>query len=63
MFVDSKLATKCINNIRVLAADTVEKAKSGHPGAPMGLAPLAFTLFSQHLRCNPANSQWVNLFS
>jgi transketolase len=50
----------CINTIRVLAADMVEKAKSGHPGAPMGLAPLAHVLFSQHMRLSPSLSKnWL----
>lgn len=41
--------------IRVLAADAVEKAKSGHPGAPMGMADIATVLWQQHLSHNPAN--------
>lgn len=49
----------CINTIRVLSAEMVQKAKSGHPGAPMGLAPLAHVLFSRFLRFNPQNPQWV----
>lgn len=57
--VSSSLEKECINTIRLLAADTVEKAKSGHPGAPMGLAPVAFVLFTQHMKLNPYNSHWV----
>ena len=43
-----------------LAADVVEKAKSGHPGAPMGLAPVAHVLWSRILNANPKNSKWIN---
>src|ERR687896_429400 len=48
----------CINAIRMLSVDAVEKAKSGHPGAPMGLAPLAFILWTRFLRHNPKNPGW-----
>ncbi|HMI46378.1 MAG TPA: transketolase, partial [Gemmatimonadaceae bacterium] len=50
----------CINAIRVLAMDAVQKADSGHPGTPMALAPLAYVLWSKHLRYNPANPAWLN---
>src|SRR5258706_11503397 len=50
----------CINAIRVLAMDAVQKADSGHPGTPMALAPLAYVLWTQHLRYNPANPGWLN---
>lgn len=50
---------KCINTVRILAADMIQKANSGHPGAPMGLAPLAHVLFTRYLRVDPANPQWV----
>jgi transketolase len=46
--------------LRILAADAVENAKSGHPGAPMGLAEVAAILWRRHLRHNPANPEWVN---
>ena len=49
-----------INTIRTLAIDAVEQAKSGHPGMPMGAAPMAYALFSQYLRHNPANPHWAN---
>jgi transketolase len=49
---------KCINTIRFLAADAVEKAKSGHPGMPMGAAAMAYTLWSRHLKHNPADPRW-----
>jgi transketolase len=49
-----------IDTIRFLAVDMVEQAKSGHPGAPMAQAPLAYSLFTRHLRHNPANPHWPN---
>ena len=48
----------CINTIRFLAVDAVEKAKSGHPGAPMGAAPMAYALWDRFLRHNPADPGW-----
>jgi transketolase len=50
----------CINAIRVLAMDAVQKADSGHPGTPMALAPLAYVLWTQHLRYNPTDPHWLN---
>jgi transketolase len=50
----------CIDTIRFLAADAVQKAKAGHPGMPMGLAPAAYVLWMQHLKYNPANPKWLN---
>src|SRR5213595_3845906 len=50
----------CINAIRVLSMDAVQKADSGHPGTPMALAPLAYVLWTQHLRYNPADPNWLN---
>src|SRR3989441_9469398 len=47
-----------INTIRTLAADAVQKANSGHPGAPMGLAPAAYVLWHRFLKHNPANPHW-----
>jgi transketolase len=52
------LEKKCIDTIRFLAADAIEKAKSGHPGMPMGAAAAAFTLWTRHLKHNPKNPQW-----
>ena len=46
--------------IRFLAADAVERAASGHPGAPMGMAEMAEALWRRHLRHNPANPDWIN---
>ena len=48
----------CINTIRTLSMDAVQKANSGHPGTPMALAPLAFTLWERYLRFNPKNPHW-----
>ncbi len=50
----------CINSIRFLAIDAVEKAKSGHPGLPMGAAPMAFVLWDQFMRFNPKSPTWYN---
>jgi transketolase len=50
----------CINAIRVLAMDAVQKADSGHPGTPMALAPLAYVLWTRHLRYNPDDPRWLN---
>ncbi len=50
----------CINSIRFLAIDAVEKAKSGHPGLPMGAAPMAYILWDRFMRYNPKNPHWFN---
>ena len=50
----------CINSIRFLSIDAVEKAKSGHPGLPMGAAPMAFVLWDKFMRHNPKNPKWLN---
>jgi transketolase len=55
-----QLELRCINTIRTLAMDAVQRANSGHPGTPMALAPVAFTLWDRHLRHNPANPHWPN---
>jgi transketolase len=57
---NTRLENLCINTIRFLAADAVEKAQSGHPGLPMGAAPMAFVLWSQFLKHNPVNPQWID---
>ncbi|QHU99347.1 transketolase [Synechocystis sp. CACIAM 05] len=49
-----------INAIRFLAVDAIEKAKSGHPGLPMGAAPMAFTLWNKFMKFNPKNPKWFN---
>ena len=48
----------CINTIRLLSAEAIQKAKSGHPGLPMGSAPMAFTLWAKHMKHNPADTKW-----
>ncbi|HKP80473.1 MAG TPA: transketolase [Pyrinomonadaceae bacterium] len=50
----------CINTIRALTLDAVQKANSGHPGLPLGAAPMAYVLWTRFLRHNPANSKWDN---
>lgn len=50
----------CINTIRILSAEAVEKAKSGHPGTPIGLAPLGYILWAKYLKHNPNNPNWLN---
>ena len=54
----SALDELCINTIRTLSIDAVQKANSGHPGAPMGLAELAYVLYTRVMRHNPANADW-----
>jgi transketolase len=55
-----ELARQMANAIRMLAVDAVEKAKSGHPGAPMGMADIAEVLWNRHLKHNPANPHWAD---
>lgn len=55
---ETGLDVQAINTIRMLAVDAVEKAKSGHPGMPMGSAPMAYVLWTQFLRHNPKNADW-----
>jgi len=50
----------CINTIRCLAMDAVQKANSGHPGLPMGAAPMAYALWTKFLKHNPRNPDWPN---
>jgi transketolase len=54
------LQTLAINTIRTLSIDAVQKANSGHPGLPMGAAPMAYTLWTRYLRHNPQNPHWPN---
>jgi transketolase len=56
--MQNKTDALCVNTIRMLSVDAVEKAKSGHPGAPMGLAPVAYVLWSRFLKHNPKNPSW-----
>src|SRR6266403_373518 len=50
----------CINTIRTLTIDAVQKAKSGHPGLPLGAAPMAYVLWTKFMRYNPRNPKWEN---
>jgi len=54
-----RLEQLCINTVRTLSMDAVQKANSGHPGTPMALAPLAFVIWDRFLRFNPRNPQWA----
>ncbi|HMI66657.1 MAG TPA: transketolase [Cyclobacteriaceae bacterium] len=57
---DQNLAQTAINTVRVLAADAVQKANSGHPGMPMGAAPMGHVLWSEAMNYNPQNPEWAN---
>jgi transketolase len=56
----NKLDDKCVKTIRFLAVDMVEKAQSGHPGLPLGTAPMAYVLWDRFLRHNPQDTNWIN---
>ncbi|MFH0734275.1 MAG: transketolase [bacterium] len=56
----NKIHKTCINTIRILSAEAIQKANSGHPGLPMGCAPIAHLLYSRIMTHNPANSTWIN---
>jgi len=56
----TQLDELCINTIRTLSMDAVQQANSGHPGAPMALAPLAYVLYTRVMRHNPANADWFD---
>jgi transketolase len=58
--LDKKLENLCINTIRILSADAVQNANSGHPGLPMGAAAMAYTLWTQFLKFNPRNPNWFD---
>ncbi len=58
MTYQGRLDQLCINTIRMLAADAVQKAKSGHPGMPMGAAAMAYVLWTRFLKHNPASPKW-----
>lgn len=58
--IATDLDSLCINTIRGLTMDAVQKANSGHPGMPLGCAPMAHTLWTRHLRHNPKNPSWIN---
>ncbi|MHB8578680.1 MAG: transketolase [Ignavibacteriaceae bacterium] len=55
-----QLEQLAINTIRFLSVDAVQKANSGHPGMPMGCAPIGFTLYAKYMKHNPANPKWIN---
>ncbi len=57
---EQNLAQTAINTVRILAADAVQKANSGHPGMPMGAAPMGHVLWSEAMNYNPKNSEWAN---
>ena len=54
------MSQKSVNAIKVLGVDAINKAKSGHPGVVMGAAPMAYSLFTKHLRVNPKKTDWIN---
>lgn len=58
--LNTELQTKCVNTIRTLSIDAIQKANSGHPGMPMGCAPIAHLLYSKILKHSPANPKWLN---
>src|SRR6476661_8577377 len=60
MKVSPNLDQLNINTIRMLSIDAVQKANSGHPGLPMGAAPMAYVLWTHFLKHNPANPGWVD---
>ncbi len=59
-FPSEKTDLKAINTLRFLSVDAVQKANSGHPGMPMGCAPIAYTLYAKYMRHNPENPGWFN---
>ncbi|MFP3123281.1 transketolase [Ectobacillus funiculus] len=58
--MNSNIETLAINTIRTLSIDAINQANSGHPGLPMGAAPMAYALWAHHLDHNPANAKWFN---
>ena len=56
----SDLDELCVQTIRFLSAEGVQAANSGHPGMPMGMAPAAYKIWTNHLRHNPADPLWLN---
>ncbi|MGC3025295.1 transketolase [Burkholderia sp. DN3021] len=57
---DSTLDALCVNTLRFLSIDAVQKAASGHPGLPLGAAPMAYALWTRHLKHHPANPAWLD---
>ncbi|MBS1185900.1 MAG: tkt, partial [Proteobacteria bacterium] len=60
MSVPTQLDQQCINTLRFLSVDMVQKANSGHPGLPLGAAPMAYLLWMRWLKYNPRNPHWFN---
>jgi transketolase len=58
--MNSTLDQQCVNTLRFLSVDMVQQANSGHPGLPLGAAPMAYALWTQHLKHNPRDPQWVD---
>src|SRR6202050_135598 len=58
--VSEQLDQQCINTIRFLSVDMVQRADSGHPGLPLGAAPMAYVLWTRFLKYNPRNPDWTN---
>ena len=56
----ASIDTLCVNSIRMLAVDAINKSKSGHPGLPMGCAPMGYALWDKFLKHNPKNPKWFN---
>jgi len=56
----NQIQEKSINTLRLLAVDAIQKAKSGHPGMPMGVAPIAYVLYKEIMNHNPTNPKWLN---
>lgn len=56
----NKIDTACINTIRILSAEAVQQASSGHPGLPLGAAPITYTVWAKHMKHNPQNPKWPN---
>ncbi|HEY8803863.1 MAG TPA: transketolase, partial [Clostridium sp.] len=54
----SKIEQLTVDTIRILSAEAIQKANSGHPGLPLGVAPMAYTLWAKHMKHNPSNSKW-----
>ena len=57
---ETAIEQRCVNAIRMLSVDAVQRANSGHPGAPMGLAPLGYVLWTKFMRHNPLDPNWLN---
>ena len=60
MSISAQLDQQCVNALRLLSLDMVQKANSGHPGLPLGAAPMAYVLWTRWLRVNPQNPDWPN---